>query len=129
MWIILKDVNGGSINLERVDAFEKGEKGGNAYNSPTIEVYLSRKSYSYVYAEQKDRDIDYEKMLSYVIKQKKGGLRMDAFKEYFKKHQDGLISLAIVLVLDHFIFDGSFRDRIKMFAEKMLGNTEKKLLG
>jgi len=60
---------------------------------------------------------------------KKGGLKMDIIKQYFDKHQDALITLAIVIVVDNFLFGGAFREKIKKSLEKMLHNTEKQLTG
>lgn len=47
-------------------------------------------------------------------------------KDYFQEHKTILLTVAIVLLADHFIFAGAFRERIKATVEKFLSGAEKK---
>jgi len=60
---------------------------------------------------------------------KKGGFNMEWVKSYFNKHQDQIMTLGIIILLDHVIFEGMFRDRLKGLVDKMIGATEKQLAG
>ncbi len=53
---------------------------------------------------------------------------MDSVKDYFKKNQDAFITIAIIVLLDNFLFEGKFRERIKSMIENVLTKTEKKLV-
>jgi len=48
-------------------------------------------------------------------------------KSYFQKNQDVIISLAIIILIDQFLFDGQFREKIKSMMESWITKTEKKL--
>lgn len=49
------------------------------------------------------------------------------FKEYFSKHKDIFMTLAVVLLADHFVFKGAFRDKVKTLLENLLSGAEKKI--
>lgn len=53
---------------------------------------------------------------------------MEILKNYFNKHQESIISLAFLLLLDEFIFEGQFRGRIKSIVENIFNKNEQKLL-
>lgn len=57
----------------------------------------------------------------------KGGFNMNNLKNYFEKHQDSLITLAIIIIVDHFIFDGTFRTKIKTSIDGLLDKNVKLL--
>ena len=59
----------------------------------------------------------------------KKGFGMDSIKNYFNKHQDSLITLAIVIILDHTLFEGAFRGKIQTLVDKILGQTVSGLTG
>jgi hypothetical protein len=52
---------------------------------------------------------------------------LNALKDYFMKHKDSLFTIGIVILIDHFVFDGAFRDKIKATVESMLNKAHKKL--
>ena len=57
----------------------------------------------------------------------KGGWNMDSLKAYFVKHQDSIIFLAVIIMIDHILFDGALRGRIQESVEKKLaGGTDEK---
>ena len=56
-----------------------------------------------------------------------GGSVVETLKSYFKKHEDVLISLAVVLVVDHFIFNGAFREKVEAIVNKLLDKAEKSI--
>ena len=47
-------------------------------------------------------------------------LSMTHLKEYFIKYRDTLLTIGLVVVLDHFIFQGAFRSKIQKAVEKLL---------
>ena len=53
---------------------------------------------------------------------------METIKGYFKKHEETCMTLAIIILVDHFIFNGSFRQKIKDLVDGLLTKTSKKLL-
>lgn len=61
------------------------------------------------------------------VKIKKGRFGMESLKKYFENHQDSLITLAIIIVLDHFLFNGALRTKIQTSVEKLLDTNCKKL--
>ena len=58
----------------------------------------------------------------------KGGKMVENLKQYFEKNQDTFITIAIVILIDNYFFDGTLRNRIKDLVEKMLGKAETQLL-
>lgn len=48
-------------------------------------------------------------------------------KGYFNKHQDMIFTTALVILVDHFVFKGAFREKIKALVDKFLVAAEKKL--
>ncbi len=59
----------------------------------------------------------------------KGGFGMENLKAYFKKNEDTFITLAIVILVDNYLFEGQFREKIKNMLDKIITGSEKKLLG
>ena len=56
-----------------------------------------------------------------------GKKTMDTLKNFFNKHQDIILTVGLVLLVDYFLFNGALRARIQATIEKVLGNVEKKL--
>ena len=52
---------------------------------------------------------------------------MDSLKDYYARHQDALLTLAVVLLVDYFMFEGVLRSRVSSMLENMLGKVEKDL--
>jgi hypothetical protein len=46
--------------------------------------------------------------------------RMSGMKEYFTKHRDTFFTIAVVVVLDHFIFKGALRSKLQSLVERLL---------
>ncbi len=62
-----------------------------------------------------------------IIKNKKqeGELKMrERLVNYFNKNEDFLMSLGIIIVIDHFILEGSLREKIKQLIESMLNKID-----
>lgn len=57
----------------------------------------------------------------------KGGT-MNYLKEYFEKHQDSLITIAIVVLVDYYVFNGAFKEKLRALIDKLLNSTSEKLL-
>lgn len=92
-------------------------------------LYGKNGTYSLGYDKQETWEKDYNninKALS-KLQNKTGGFTMDSLKRYLNVHQDALITLAIIILLDHFLFDGQFREKIKGSVEGLLNKTTKKL--
>lgn len=56
-----------------------------------------------------------------MIKELFGDLR-----QYIRENRDLIFSIVFVLVLDEYVFDGAFRDRIKSCIEGVLKKVERK---
>lgn len=48
----------------------------------------------------------------------------DAAKRFFNKHEDTLMTVALVLLADHFFFGGKFRSRLEGVADAFLKRAE-----
>lgn len=57
----------------------------------------------------------------------KGESYMDSIKDYLKEHKSILMTIGVVLLVDHLVFDGAFREKVKEIINKMLGKVEKQL--
>lgn len=45
---------------------------------------------------------------------------MDAIKLYIEKHRDIFLTIGVVLILDHFVFGGAFREKLKNIIDNFL---------
>ena len=53
---------------------------------------------------------------------------MDSFKAYLENHRDVFFTIGIVLVLDHFIFSGVFREKLKNIIDSLLDKKTKAIV-
>lgn len=53
---------------------------------------------------------------------------MDTFKSYFKKHEEAYMTIFIVILIDHFIFAGVFRQKIQDLVDSLIAKTSRNLL-
>lgn len=49
---------------------------------------------------------------------------LDSIKEYIKEHKQVIITIGVVLLVDHLVFGGAFRERVKGLVEKLLNKAE-----
>ena len=49
------------------------------------------------------------------------------FKSYFQKHEETLMTIVLVMVIDHFFLNGALKDKIQGLLTGILDSTEKKL--
>lgn len=63
-----------------------------------------------------------------LYKQTNTGSHMKALKEYFNKHREVFYTLGIIILVDHFIFDGAFTKRLKVTINKLLDKVQEKLV-
>ena len=62
------------------------------------------------------------------LKLEKGDVKMiQSLKDYYKEHQDTVITIGLIVLLDHFLFGGALRQKIQDTVEKMLGHVEKRI--
>jgi len=59
----------------------------------------------------------------------KGSNMLQDIRSYIKDNRQVLYTVAMIVVLDHFLFNGAFRERIKALVEKALSGVEKKVGG
>lgn len=59
-------------------------------------------------------------------KEKEKKTMFKSLKEYADKHKDVLFTLVFILVLDHFIFNGAMREKVKSVLEGMLNKIQDK---
>lgn len=52
---------------------------------------------------------------------------MQYVKDYLVKHRELLMGLGLFLVLDHFLLNGAFKDKINKLIHGILDKAEKKL--
>ena len=58
---------------------------------------------------------------------KEGEFKMlNNIKTYFNKHQDTLLTVGFVVLIDHFLFKGALREKIKVSLENLLRGAEDK---
>lgn len=55
------------------------------------------------------------------------GETMDAIKSYLEKHRDIFLTIGIILILDHFIFAGAFKDKLKSIIDGFLDTKAKEI--
>jgi hypothetical protein len=46
---------------------------------------------------------------------------------YFREHRDVILTLLFVILVDHFVFDGSFREKLKGLLDSMIAKVSKKV--
>lgn len=90
----------------------------------TFEQY--DKSGSPVGALDETEDFGWYKLSDLSLKEQ-GVKSMESLKQYLEKHRDVFFTLGIVLVLDHFIFEGAFREKLKNIIESLLDKKAKAL--
>lgn len=62
------------------------------------------------------------------LARKKGPNNMlNDLRSYVKDNRQLLYTIALVVALDHFLFNGAFRERIKGLVESLLSSAEKKI--
>lgn len=49
------------------------------------------------------------------------------FKDYVKEHRDLLFTILFVMLLDHFVFGGAFKDKLQGVVGGLIKKTENKL--
>jgi hypothetical protein len=48
-------------------------------------------------------------------------------KGYFKEHRDIIMTLLMVILVDHFVFEGVFREKLQNLVEGMINKVHKGL--
>jgi hypothetical protein len=92
-----------------------------------VAVFYRGREKTYCFPKISERDEFAARIRGYMENQRRGS--MDYLKGYFEKHQDQIITLGIVILLDHILFDGLFRDRLKGMVEKLIGTVETSMGG
>ena len=72
-----------------------------------------------------EHDVYYDPATETLTRKEK---KMNGVKRYFAKYEDLFMTIGIIVLLDHFVFKGLFRERLKTLVETALSKTEKKLL-
>lgn len=104
------------------------------YNDKDIGIEIDGESGATGYYSKDEkimRDEQFEKIVSAIgnlnnDKYTKGG-NMKKIKEWFDSHSDTLITVAVIVLLDHFLFNGSLRGRLKELMNGLLTKCEKQL--
>lgn len=50
-----------------------------------------------------------------------------SIKDYVKTHREILITLALVALVDHFVFEGQFKKKLQQLVEALLNKAQKQL--
>lgn len=56
----------------------------------------------------------------------KGPTMFGTVKKYFEEHRDLIMSISVILLLDWLVFDGAFRDKLKVLMDRLINNAEHK---
>ncbi len=56
-----------------------------------------------------------------------GATKMESIKQYIDKHRDIFLTIGIVLLLDHFVFQGAFTDKLKKIVDGFLDKKTKEM--
>jgi hypothetical protein len=97
---------------------------------PFIKVYTN-KGGNFINVQVGDKVVNGFYLNRFMIETKnlkKENQTMNSIKNYFKKHEDTIMTLGLVLLIDQFVFRGAFRNRIQKLIENLLGQAEQKLL-
>mgnify|MGYP001578597155 FL=1 len=62
-----------------------------------------------------------------MVEQKRRKTMLGEVKEYIGKHKDVIFTLGLVILIDHFLFEGALRNRIKGTVEGVIKNLEDRL--
>lgn len=54
-------------------------------------------------------------------------IKMESLKSYFKKHEEPIITIALVVVIDEIIFKGVLRNKVQSILERMLDGATKQI--
>jgi len=101
-----------------------GENHSGSYPYSIYYTILSENHW-HTYETKEARDKDYNR-LTEVLKRKERNM-IESAKEYLRKHQDTILTIVVVVVLDYLFFGGAFRDKAKSLVEGVLNKAEKKL--
>lgn len=52
---------------------------------------------------------------------------VDSIKEYVKEHKSIIMTIAVVLIVDHLVFNGAFREKVKSLVDGLLNKATKQL--
>ncbi|MFA5583746.1 MAG: hypothetical protein WDA09_05990 [Bacteriovoracaceae bacterium] len=125
MWFRLKNSNRNLINLNNVDSLV-----WSVVDPELLTVsFKEGETQHYYYSSPKKRRMDEKRLKQTMGNKGKRGDMTGEIKEYFKKHQDTFVTLAIVILIDQFLFEGRFRDKIKNIMEKLINRIDKQLIG
>ena len=114
----------------------------NAWKSGSNKVTITKKSGEETYLcydNETQRDEDYEKLVN-ALSELKGGPVSDSntnplktvigdVKGFVKEHRSTLYIIAIVFLVDHLVFEGAFRGRLKGLVDKLLNKAESSIAG
>lgn len=50
-----------------------------------------------------------------------------SIKKYFDDHRDILMTLAVLVVVDQWVFDGAFKEKIKLLIDRVIGHADGKI--
>ena len=110
----------------------------NAYGECQIAIKMKEGDDCYIdYQDKEAMMVEYNKFINFLGNngmsiehsesdvEKKGSDMVSNFKSYFEKHQDVIITIAVVVLLDHFLFNGALRNKIQNTVEKFLDGAKK----
>ncbi len=48
-------------------------------------------------------------------------------KKYFDDHRDLLMTMIVLILVDQFVFDGAFKEKIKLLIDRVIGHADAKI--
>lgn len=59
--------------------------------------------------------------------QQKKVTMLGSIKKYFDDHRDLLMTLAVLVIVDQWVFDGAFKEKIKGLMDRVVGHADNKI--
>lgn len=48
-------------------------------------------------------------------------------RNYYEKYQDTILTVAVIFLLDHYMFDGKFKTKLEQIMESLIGKCTAKI--
>ena len=118
------------LTLKNVDHIEKIMINDYPARKYKIRVFGKDGATDVDYDSKQLRDLDFDEIQKYLRQTQKriGEFNMkEAITEYFKKNEDAIITIVLIILADQIIFNGRFREKLISFVNALIDKISKKL--
>ncbi len=115
-----------TVELSSIKRFNKTTSWNGSNHVPQITVEGIGVKCSANFHTIEERDKQYLRLLD-TVEQTTKGVTMESIKAYLDKHKDIFLTIGVILVLDHFVFGGVFREKLKNMINGFLDCKTKEL--